>query len=316
MLGYSKSEYCSAVLKGNAVGSIQQDLFAAKSAELIKQPKSFKSQLLKWVGNKQKQAEDIINFFPKDYGTYFEPFLGSGGVLGTLSPNKAIASDVFPPLIEIWQALHKDKELLKKWYQERYQLIDTVGKEAAYKAILAEYNKAPNGADLIFILRTCYGGVVRFRKKDGFMSTPCGAHKPMSPEKFSHRVDLWSDRTRGVEFNLCDFSISMDRAVTGDLIYCDPPYVDSQAILYGAQSFSLSRLLEKIAECKERGVYVALSIDGTKYSGKKLCNVEIPDGLFEREVFIHVGRSMLKRFQMDGRSLEDHLVTDRLLLTY
>lgn len=298
------------------MGDFQQDLFDVGAKGLAKPTKSFRSQLLKWVGNKQKQAEDIISYFPKEYGTYFEPFLGSGGVLGTLSPKKAVASDVFPPLVEIWKALHQDKEVLKQWYQDRYRLVESLGKESAYKYVLDSYNKSPNGADLIFILRTCYGGVVRFRKKDGFMSTPCGAHSPMTPEKFSHRVDLWSDRTRGVEFELCDFSVSMGKAVSGDLVYCDPPYVDSQAILYGAQSFSLSRLFEQIAECKARGAYVALSIDGTKYSGKKLCDVDIPDGLFEREVFINVGRSMLKRFQMDGKSLEDHLVTDRLLLTY
>jgi DNA adenine methylase len=59
-----------------------------------------------------------------------------------------------------------------------------------------------------------------------------------------------------------------------------------------------------------------MSIDGTKYSGRKLCDISIPEGLFEREEFVNVGRSMLKRFQMDGRSLEDHEVRDRLLLTY
>ncbi|HBO9535746.1 TPA: DNA adenine methylase, partial [Pseudomonas aeruginosa] len=257
-----------------------------------------------------------ISYFPEHYGTYFEPFLGSGGVLGTLNPTKAIASDVFPPLVEIWTALHSDKESLKKWYQDRYELIAVLGKKEAYKKVLDSYNSTPNGADLVFILRSCYGGVVRFRKKDGFMSTPCGAHNPMPPEKFSQRVDLWSERTKGVEFFLCDFEESMDKAKRGDLVYCDPPYVDSQAILYGAQSFSLSRLLKKIDECKRRGVYVALSIDGTKFSGKKLCDVDVPEGLFEQEVFINVGRSMLKRFQMDGKSLEGHLVTDRLLLTY
>ena len=108
----------------------------------------------------------------------------------------------------------------------------------------------------------------------------------------------------------------MARSKAGDLVYCDPPYVDSQAILYGAQAFSLERLLQSISECKSRGVRVALSIDGTKYSGRKLCDVRVPDGLFEREVFVELGRSMLKRFQMDGQSLEEHEVSDRLLLTY
>lgn len=278
--------------------------------------KPFKTQLLKWIGNKQKQAVDIIGFFPSRYGVYIEPFLGSGGVLGVLAPKKAIASDVFPPLIEIWKALHEDKQSLKDWYAERYALAEALGKEEAYKTVLRSYNENPNGADFIFLLRSCYGGVVRFRKKDGYMSTPCGAHSPISPETFSHRVDVWHERTKGTDFYLCDFERSMDRAKKGDLIYCDPPYVDSQAILYGAQSFSLERLYQKIKECKERGVYVALSIDGTKFSGKKNCDVGIPEGIFEREVFVNVGRSMLKRFQMDGKSLEGHLVTDRLLLTY
>ena len=42
------------------------------------------NQLLKWVGNKQRMASEIIRFFPDNYATYFEPFLGSGAVLGTL----------------------------------------------------------------------------------------------------------------------------------------------------------------------------------------------------------------------------------------
>jgi hypothetical protein len=62
----------------------------------------FKPQLLKWVGNKQRHAHEIIAHFPNRFGTYFEPFLGSGGVLGTLGPEKAVASDVFKPLMEIW----------------------------------------------------------------------------------------------------------------------------------------------------------------------------------------------------------------------
>ena len=278
--------------------------------------KAFRSQLLKWVGNKQKQADDIIAYFPDSYNTYFEPFLGSGGVIGSLNPKKAVASDIFPALMDIWTTLSSDKDLLKRWYEDRYNLIEVMGKKEAYDKTLASYNANPNGADFVFILRTCYGGVVRFRKADGFMSTPCGPHKPMTPEKFSHRVDLWSERTKNVEFVNCDFEQTMDRAKEGDLVYCDPPYVDSQTILYGAQAFSLKRLFDKIEECKQRGVYVALSIDGTKFSGTKLCDVEIPKDLFKEEVFINVGRSMLKRFQMDGKSLENHVVTDRLLLTY
>lgn len=292
----------------------QQRLFANLEASGRTRP--FHTQLLKWIGNKQKLASSIITFFPKQFGTYYEPFLGSGGLLGVLAPGKAVASDAFTPLIQIWQTLHDDKEELKRQYSSRYALIAPLGKKAAYEKVRASYNAAPNGADLLFLCRTCYGGVVRFRKNDGFMSTPVGAHAPVSPESFGKRVDIWHARTQGTKFLRLDFAEAMDRAEPGDLVYCDPPYSDSQAILYGAQAFALQRLFASILACKQRGVYVALSIDGTKYSGRKLCDIPIPDGLFAREEFVDVGRSMLKRFQMDGRSLEDHEVRDRLLLTF
>jgi len=276
----------------------------------------FRKQLLKWIGNKQKLADEIITFFPDHFGTYYEPFLGSGGVLGVLAPKQAVASDAFGALVEIWQTLHDDRALLKRQYSQRYGLIATMGKKQSYEHVLARYNASPNGADLLFLCRACYGGVVRFRKSDGHMSTPVGVHHPVPPESFSHRVDLWYERTAGTRFLHADFAAVMATTSPGDLVYCDPPYTDSQAILYGAQAFSLQRLMHAIAECKARGVFVALSIDGTKYSGRKICDVPIPDGLFAREEFVSLGRSMLKRFQMDGRSLEEHEVSDRLLLTY
>lgn len=276
----------------------------------------FRAQLLKWIGNKQQQADAIIAHFPSVFGTYFEPFLGSGGVLGVLSPPRALASDGFLPLIEIWRALLHDKQQLKQDYADRYALIARLGKIRAYEQIQRSYNAAPNGADLLFLCRTCYGGVVRFRKADGYMSTPVGIHDPMPAKSFAARVDAWHARTSGTEFHHLDFAQAMHRAADGDLVYCDPPYRDSQTILYGAQSFSLDRLFDSIAACKARGARVALSLDGTKFSGRRVCDIAVPHGLFVREVVISVGRSMLKRFQMDGRTLEAHEVSDRLLLTY
>ena len=70
------------------------------------------------------------------------------------------------------------------------------------------------------------------------------------------------------------------------------------------------------AHCKGRGALVALSIDGKKRSGNLICDLPVPDGLFRREVFIEKGRSMLRRFQMNGQTLEQECVADRLLLTY
>lgn len=278
--------------------------------------KPFHAQLLKWIGNKQRLAHEIISYFPARFGTYFEPFLGSGGVLATLAPKAGFASDVFKPLMEIWFALKESPDTLKRWYAERWEALVAGDKETQYERIKAAYNANPSGADLVFLCRACYGGVVRFRQADGYMSTPCGVHRPISPASFARRVDNWHRRTARTVFGRMDFREAMTRARRGDVVYCDPPYRHTQGILYGAQNFSLPDLFDAIRACKRRGVYVALSIDGTKRSGNVLCDLPIPEGLFERQAFVNCGRSMLKRFQMNGETLEDEVVADRLLLTY
>jgi DNA adenine methylase len=80
------------------------------------QVRPFRQQLLKWVGNKQRFAHEIISYFPSEFGGYYEPFLGSGAVLATLAPENAVGSDSFGPLVEIFQTLQKSPETLKRWW--------------------------------------------------------------------------------------------------------------------------------------------------------------------------------------------------------
>src|ERR1700733_8551532 len=154
-------------------------------------------QLLKWIGNKQRFAREIVSYFPRSFKTYREPFLGSGAVLGALAPEIGVGSDSFGPLIEIWQLLRERPEDLKEHYAERWLAVKSGDKVKEYERIKASYNARPNGPDLLFLSRSCYGGVVRFRKADGYMSTPCGIHDPISPPAFSRRVNEGGERNAG-----------------------------------------------------------------------------------------------------------------------
>lgn len=275
-----------------------------------------KSQLLKWVGNKQKFAAEISKCFPTDFNNFYEPFLGSGAVMATVTPQKGIGSDVFKPLIEIWQKLKDNPEELIDWYAQRRNRILNEDPVEVYEDVKASFNNSHNGADFLYLTRTCYGGIIRFRKSDGYMSTPCGVHTPIPVSTFEKRVSEWKIRMKNVDFIHSDYKEIFKMAKKGDLIYCDPPYSHSQSILYGAQDFKLEELFEEIAKAKSKGVRVALSIDGSKKSGNYLCDLPIPEGVFEEEMFISLGRSMLRRFQLEGQTLESELVSDRLLLNY
>lgn len=273
-------------------------------------------QLLKWIGNKQRFALEICDKFPTNIRVYREPFLGSGAVLATLGHTKMVGSDIYGPLIEIWQCLASNPDQLTQWYESRWMECHEGDPKQGYQIVLERFNRKPNGADFVYLCRSCYGGVVRFRKADGFMSTPCGPHRTISPASFAKRVADWAERVKDATFERKDYSEVFEEAKKGDLIYCDPPYVDSQKILYGAQSFMLDDLYRLIDHASKRGVRVALSIDGSKKSGNHDCDIGIPDGLFVRQESVSVGGSMLKRFQRGGGDVSDELVTDRLLLNY
>ncbi len=181
----------------------------------IAKGKPFRAQLLKWIGNKQRMADDIIRFFPSRIRTYREPFLGSGGVLGVLAPRIGVGSDSFSPVVEIWRTLRYRPALLKSWYSERWHFFHAGPRVAQYEKILASYNTRANGADFLFLCRSCYGGVIRFRHTDGYMSTPCGIHDPISPESFGGRVDAWHVRVKGSEFLCLPYEEAIDAAEPG-----------------------------------------------------------------------------------------------------
>lgn len=272
-------------------------------------------QLLKWVGNKYQDAPTILEYAPYQHGTYYEPFLGTGGVLGNLNPDKAVTGDTLEPLIDFWWLIKNDPQVVIDHYEETVRRMEEEGKEDVYEEVKSSYNDEPNALDLLMISRTCYGGVIRFTR-DGEISTPVGPHDPMKTSTFERRVNEWTEIVEGTTFHNQSFEDTLKTVTEDDLVYLDPPYVLTQSILYGAQDFTLEKLYREIERCKENGAYVMLSIDGEKKSGDVEVDVRIPDKLFEREVLIEKGSSMLRRFQKEDEEMVGEDVKDRLLLTW
>lgn len=281
--------------------------------------------LLKWIGNKQRFAETIIGYMPEQFNDYYEPFLGSGAVMAQLlyqssnasTPTFKMAhgSDVLPFLIDIFNLVKNSPEKLTKYYDKEITEYYKNPKDK-YSEIRDRFNKKHNAMDFCLLSRTCYSGIVRFRQADGYMSTPMGPHKPISPSAFTQRVQLWHSFMERADFTAISFEESMNKAQKGDVIYCDPPYTHSQSIIYGSQSFSIDNLFKKIKECKDRGIYVMLSINGSRESNKKDISVTPPVGLFERNIPINCGTSMIDRLQNAGNTMENEVVYDRLMLTW
>lgn len=281
--------------------------------------------LLKWVGNKRKVAKEIISYFPDSFNNYYEPFVGSGAILielleanlDSLLPrfNNAYASDNDKFLIEIFNYVKNDPDKLKKYYKDN--TTDFIeNKKDNYSKIRDRFNNNRNGLDLLLLSRTCFGGIIRFRKSDGAMSTPVGSHNPISSKSFNKRVDEWHNLFKNnVNLETMDYKIAMARAKKGDVIYCDPPYTHSQGILYGAQSFNIQDFWEAIANAKSRGVEVFVSLNGSRNSSKTDISETPPNGLFTKIIDVSVGKSMIDRFQNKGKKMKNSEVIDKLMIT-
>lgn len=281
--------------------------------------------LLKWVGNKRKVAKDIISFFPDQFNNYIEPFVGSGAVLAELqdmrvnsffpSFSRAFASDNNEYLIQIFNYVKDDPQTIIDYYRKNI-LNFSENKKENYTIIRNRFNAHPNGLDFCLLSRTCYGGIIRFRKNDGYMSTPVGPHNPISPDSFEKRVHIWHELLKDVQFTMNDFKDEISKAGKGDVVYCDPPYTHSQGILYGAQDFLIDDLWDAIGDAKNRGAMIFLSINGSRESRKKDISIKAPEGLFEREIDIDVGISMVDRLQKNGKKMDNAEVFDKLMITF
>lgn len=269
--------------------------------------------LFKYIGNKYRSAEKISSLFPVEFDTYYEPFFGSGAVLGKLQPKKSVVSDTCKPLIELWRLVQRNPQSLLNSYTRNWESY-CKDRQLAYDTAKDRFNQNPNPHDFLFVSRACYGGVIRFRR-DGYLSTPMGPHRIISPTSFAARLRDWALLVRNTTFVHGDFSEIVAHARSNDVIYCDPPYVDTQKILYGAQDFDLIGMYRHLSAAKSRGAFVALSIDGIKRSGDKVVSILPPNSLFEVEMYLNLGGSMLKRFWRGGGDVLDEHVKDRLLLS-
>jgi DNA adenine methylase len=281
--------------------------------------------LLKWIGNKQRFADTIISYMPEKFNSYYEPFLGSGAVMAALLDadatkllphfEHAYGSDILPFLIEIFQLAKDNPSALSDYYRsEISKYVDAPSGQ--YDIIKNRFNTDHNPYDFLLLSRTCYSGVIRFRKADGYMSTPRGPHNPISPDTFEKRLSQWNQLLQKATFSCESFSEAMDKPQSGDVVYCDPPYTHSQSIIYGAQGFDIDTLWKKIEENKKLGVKVILSINGMRDSRKKDISITPPEGLFERQLLVNCGTSMIDRLQNNGKKMKDKKVDDQLLLTW
>jgi DNA adenine methylase len=216
--------------------------------------------LFNWPGGKRTLAAKILNFFPKSYGTYYEPFFGGGAVYFALTPDNAILADTNAELINSYIQVRDNPSSLIE------VLRSFKNSEADYYSIRAQVPTTPllKAARLLYLTRFAFNGIHRVNLRGEF-NVPYGKKTHL----LSVNEDLLlsaSNALQHTQLLVGDFEKTTAGVVEGDVIYFDPPYTVAHAnngfVKYNERIFSWNdqqRLATYARTLAERGCRVVVS---------------------------------------------------------
>lgn len=196
---------------------------------------------LKWAGGKTQLIGEIEKHLPSEIignnFTYLEPFVGSGAVLFWILNNfskleKAVLCDINEDLINTYQVIASNpKELISILYQfqNEYHSLETqddkkkqyyYDKRDIYNLRQTDYST--QAALFIFLNRTCFNGLYRVNKNNGY-NVPMGSYKKPTICDESNLLAVHEVLQR-VEILNGDYEKTLEKAGENSLFYFDPPY--------------------------------------------------------------------------------------------
>lgn len=212
--------------------------------------------MIKYRGGKSKELSRYLRFVPKQYNTYYEPFVGGGATFFALAPSRAVIGDINEPLMnfyidvrnrfaelsrelaeieDIYERNQTDYKARKKNHSD--DRIPNANEELYYRLrdqyngiAAAQYSRA---ALYFFINKTSYSGMIRFNAK-GHFNVPFGRYEHFNTKLITREHSQLLQRT---EILCADYEESFRRAGQNDFMYLAPPY-DCVFNDYGNQELS------------------------------------------------------------------------------
>ncbi|HNX26006.1 MAG TPA: Dam family site-specific DNA-(adenine-N6)-methyltransferase [Phycisphaerae bacterium] len=235
---------------------------------------------LKWAGGKYKIIDRIIRVLPQ--GTrLIEPFAGSSAVFLNTKYEKYLIADSNIDLINVYKQLKKDGTDFIAYCNELF--IKANNKEKVFYRLREEFNTISDStrkaALFIYLNRHCFNGLCRYNSR-GLFNVPFGSYKnPPFPEK--EMLDFVK-KSKKAQFMAADFVETMGKAVVGDVIYCDPPYVPltetSNFTNYTGSGFGQQEQDKLVALAKKlanKGIPVIISNHDTDFTRNSYSSAQI-----------------------------------------
>ncbi len=178
---------------------------------------------LKWAGSKYNCLHEVLSTLSPAQ-RLIEPFTGSGVIFMNTNYPAYLMAEGNNDLIYLFRSLQQQGPAFID-YCEQYFAADTNKKEYYY-LMRARFNEltpsTERAALFLYLNRHGYNGLCRYNSKGGY-NVPFGLYvKPYFPRK---EMLYFYHKCTSTQFIHQDFRDTFAMAQTGDIIYCDPPYV-------------------------------------------------------------------------------------------
>ena len=270
----TREEFCVSMAMAIA-GAVLPDIAFGKDQEQRLRP------LIKYRGGKSKEFPEYERFIPKDYETYYEPFVGGGATFFAIAPQRAVIGDINEPLINFYQDVRNRFEDLSRELAEIEEIYERNQRdykarkkdhpeervpnanEELYYQLRNQYNGiAPlqysRAALYFFINKTAYSGMIRYNSQ-GHFNVPFGRYEHFNTKLVTREHSQLLQRT---EILCADYEESFRRAGKKDFMYLDPPYdcvfndYGNQELANGFDEAEHRRLAKRFRELRCRALMI------------------------------------------------------------
>ncbi|WP_295635590.1 Dam family site-specific DNA-(adenine-N6)-methyltransferase [Novosphingobium sp.] len=252
---------------------------------------------IKSQGIKTKLVPWIASVVPSDFsGRWIEPFSGTGVVGLNLAPKEALLADKNPHLINFYNAINRGEigpDDVRAYLEREGEQLASVG-EDHYYYIRERFNNEGSPLDFLFINRAGFNGMIRFNRKGRSNIPFCRKPGRFAPAYVTRIVNQvrWVQqtlRTKQFTFVCQDFATTVARAEKGDIIYCDPPYIDRHVDYFGAWGDTEERTLRAVLS-ESRANFILSTWHHNDYrSNDYIESLWSDDHMLTRDHFYHVG---------------------------
>lgn len=225
--------------------------------ELVKSP-------LNYEGNKFKLLPQLLPLFPQNIDTFVDLFGGSFTVGMNITANKIIYNEFDTRIYNLVKLLSTcDYESMQTLIMEiidYYKLGKNTKEE--YMKLRDNYNNTKETLLLFVLSAFSFNYQIRFNSKGQF-NMPVGnrGYSKNMMERFKQSNQLC--KTKNIEFTNLDFiDFDISKLTSNDMVYIDPPYLQTVATYTENSAWNLDKelaLYEFMDWLNDRGIKFGLS---------------------------------------------------------